>query len=65
MGAPIADPGYKSWTGVYVEAMSNVLCTWPIGWYKGVSTHTLTAYGYTVSKQSTSPWTGIKCDYIN
>ena len=44
-----------------VEAMSNVLCTWPSGWYKGVSTHTLTAYGYTATKQSTSQWIGIKC----
>jgi len=59
--APIAPEGYKPFFGVYVEAMSNVLCTWPIGWYKGMSTHTLTAYGYTVTKQSSSPWTGIKC----
>jgi hypothetical protein len=60
--APIAPEGYKSWTGTYVEAMSNVLCTWPIGWYKGVSTHTLTAYGYTTTGQTASAWTGIKCD---
>jgi hypothetical protein len=59
--SPIAPEGYKSWTGVYIEAMSNVLCTWPIGWYKGVSTHTAFAYGYTATKQTSSEWVGIKC----
>jgi hypothetical protein len=58
---PIADPGYKSWYGTYVEATSSVFCTWAVGWYKGVSTHTLTAYGYTWTKQSPAEWIGIKC----
>jgi hypothetical protein len=57
----IAPEGYNSWTGTYVEAKSNVLCTWAVGWYKGVSTHTLTAFGYTYTKQTASEWTGIKC----
>lgn len=61
MWAAIAPEGYNSWTGVYVEAKSNVLCTWAVGWYKGVSTHTLTSYGYTQTKQTASAWTGIKC----
>jgi hypothetical protein len=59
---PIGTTDPKSWTGVYVETNSNVVCTWAVGWYLGVSQHTLYAYGYTYRGQSTSPsWTGIKC----
>jgi hypothetical protein len=58
----IATPGSKSWTGVFIEAYSNVACTWAIGWYLGVTQHSVSAFGYTVSKQSTSHyWTEIKC----
>lgn len=48
-------------TGTYVETHSSTVCLWAVGYYKGISTHTLNAYGYTESKQTASEWIGIKC----
>jgi hypothetical protein len=48
-------------SGTFIEAKSNALCVWPVGWYMGISSHTVSGLGSTVTKPTRSPWIGIKC----
>jgi len=57
----IANEDYKTHFGTYVEAKSNVACTLPMNHYKGVSRHTLTAYGFRQVEHTASEWISIKC----